>query len=131
MAATFNLVLFETSFHSRRDPTGSTMQMKTTENYCCNGIHVKPKKELLLQKHETTGGRHNKRALGDYFETAEIDLPTSSNVVQLRGLTPANSPENKAFQQTSGQQETISVIRTPSHTRGTVYSQCPIQNAAL
>lgn len=88
MAATFNLVLFETFFHSRRDPTGSTMQMKT-ENYCCNGIHVKPKKDLLLQKHETPGGRH-KRALGDYFETAEIDLPTSSNVVQVRGLTPCS-----------------------------------------
>lgn len=87
MAATFYLVLFDTSFHSRKDPTGSTMQMKT-ENYFCNGIHVKPKKELLLQKHETPGGRHNKRALGDYFETAEIDLPTSLNVVQVRGPTP-------------------------------------------
>lgn len=47
----------------------------------------------------------------------------------VQPLTLADSTESTVFQQTSGQQETFSVTKTPSHMRGAVNSQCPIQNA--
>lgn len=129
VAVTFNLS-FKTSFRYKRDPTGSTVPMKT-ENYCCNGIHGKPKKELLLQKHGSPGGRQNMRALSDYFETAWRDLPTSSNVIQAWGPTPCSCWLHR--------KQCFSAILWPARdhlsnqnniTHDGHCMQCPIQNAA-